>query len=73
MFLILILFVSPSNPKPVDVISIDHLPTLLPRESSEQFCADLLPALLQLPERDTARVWLDTERLFKEKAALVEQ
>jgi len=65
--------VETNNPKPVEVISIDHLPTLLPRESSEQFCGDLLPTLLQLPERDTARVWIETERQFKEKAALLEQ
>ena len=52
---------------PLSVISIDHLPTLLPREASEQFSTDLLPSLLQLPERQTARVWTDAENLFKEK------
>ncbi|KAI5479831.1 saccharopine dehydrogenase (NAD+, L-lysine forming) [Pseudohyphozyma bogoriensis] len=31
------------------VVSIDHLPTLLPRESSEAFSNDLLPSLLTLP------------------------
>lgn len=30
-------------------MSIDHLPTLLPRESSEAFSTDLLPSLLALP------------------------
>jgi saccharopine dehydrogenase (NAD+, L-lysine forming) len=54
------------NP-PLDVISIDHLPTLLPREASEQFSADLLPSLLQLPQRHEARVWTDAEALFKKK------
>lgn len=49
------------------VISIDHLPTLLPREASEQFSADLLPSLLELPRRHEARVWLEAEKLFKEK------
>lgn len=34
---------------PMTVISIDHLPTLLPREASEAFSTDLLPSLLQLP------------------------
>lgn len=34
---------------PLTVVSIDHLPTLLPREASEQFSADLLPSLLALP------------------------
>ncbi|KAL8290297.1 hypothetical protein RQP46_003236 [Phenoliferia psychrophenolica] len=31
------------------VVSIDHLPTLLPREASEAFSTDLLPSLLTLP------------------------
>ncbi|KAG8862987.1 Saccharopine dehydrogenase [Tulasnella sp. 330] len=56
------------NP-PLSVISIDHLPTLLPREASEQFSSDLLPSLLQLPERKTARVWAEAERLFEKKLA----
>jgi saccharopine dehydrogenase (NAD+, L-lysine forming) len=56
------------NPR-LSVISIDHLPTLLPREASEQFSSDLLPSLLELPERKTARVWTDAEKLFKEKLA----
>ncbi|KDN39922.1 Formate/glycerate dehydrogenase catalytic domain-like protein [Tilletiaria anomala UBC 951] len=34
---------------PLTVVSIDHLPTLLPREASEGFSSDLLPSLLQLP------------------------
>lgn len=32
------------------VVSIDHLPTLLPREASEAFSTDLLPSLMTLPE-----------------------
>ncbi|KAG8221571.1 saccharopine dehydrogenase [Butyriboletus roseoflavus] len=51
----------------LSVVSIDHLPTLLPREASEQFSNDLLPSLLELPERRSARVWTDAEKLFKEK------
>lgn len=31
------------------VVSIDHLPTLLPREASEAFSSDLLPSLIALP------------------------
>ena len=46
------------------MISIDHLPTLLPREASEQFSADLLPSLLGYP---TSRVWVEAGDLFKEK------
>lgn len=56
------------NP-PMSVISIDHLPTLLPREASEQFSSDLLPTLLQFPRRSTARVWVEAEKLFKQKLA----
>lgn len=57
---------SPGNP-PLQMISIDHLPTLLPREASEQFSADLLPSLLELKDKDSARVWREAENLFKEK------
>ncbi|KAL7420257.1 Saccharopine dehydrogenase [Cryptotrichosporon argae] len=49
------------------VISIDHLPTLLPRESSEQFSKDLLPSILQLPNRAEAPVWVNAEKLFRQK------
>jgi len=51
----------------ISIVAIDHLPTLLPREASEQFSSDLLPSLLELPNRATARVWRDAEELFKAK------
>lgn len=51
----------------LSVISIDHLPTLLPREASEQFSSDLLPSLLQFPSRETAKVWTEAEGLFRGK------
>jgi saccharopine dehydrogenase (NAD+, L-lysine forming) len=35
---------------PLDLIAIDNLPSLLPRESSEDFSAQLLPVLRQLPD-----------------------
>lgn len=54
---------------PLTVISIDHLPSLLPRESSEQFSQALMPSLLQLKDRKTARVWRQAEDLFNEKVA----
>lgn len=50
----------------MSVISIDHLPTLLPREASEQFSGDLLPSLLEFP---SSRVWVEAEELFKKKVA----
>ncbi|WRT67652.1 uncharacterized protein IL334_004624 [Kwoniella shivajii] len=49
------------------VVSIDHLPTLLPREASEQFSADLLPSLLKFPQRTSEPVWTNAEKLFKQK------
>ncbi|KAN0060396.1 Saccharopine dehydrogenase [Thecaphora frezii] len=71
---------------PLTVISIDHLPTLLPRESSEGFSQDLLPSLLQLPAvlgKDTTKdadyeegkgaVWQRAEKLFRHHLALAEQ
>ncbi|KAL4906270.1 hypothetical protein BDW74DRAFT_167389 [Aspergillus multicolor] len=52
---------------PLSVISIDHLPSLLPRESSEMFSEALMPSLLQLRDRENARVWKQAEDLFNEK------
>ena len=48
------------------MISIDHLPTLLPREASEQFSSDLLPSLLEFPN---SHVWSDAKKVFEEKLA----
>ena len=68
----------------LEVISIDHLPTLLPREASEAFSNDLLPSLLQLPlvtgvageeaqkhasEEGKGAVWTRAERLFQQHLA----
>ena len=46
---------------------------MLPREASEQFSHDLLPSLLQFPNRDKARVWTDAEKLFREKLSAAVQ
>lgn len=56
------------NP-PLSVISIDHLPSLLPREASEAFSQALLPSLLALKERKTSRVWQQAEELYNSKVA----
>lgn len=58
----------PSEP-PLSVISIDHLPTLLPREASEAFSKDLLPYLLQLKDRNSSPVWQGAQKLFAEKCS----
>ncbi|KAI0639249.1 saccharopine dehydrogenase [Trametes polyzona] len=62
-------FAPGDKPPSISVVSIDHLPTLLPREASEQFSAALLPSLLELPNRKTARVWVEAENLFRQKLA----
>ncbi|TIB93839.1 Formate/glycerate dehydrogenase catalytic domain-like protein [Wallemia mellicola] len=49
---------------PMQVVSIDHLPTLLPRESSDAFSHDLLPSLFELTNRESARVWTEAKDLF---------
>ena len=54
---------------PLSVISIDHLPSLLPRESSEAFSGDLLPYLLQLKDWRDNDVWSRAEKLYQEKVA----
>jgi saccharopine dehydrogenase (NAD+, L-lysine-forming) len=51
----------------IDVISIDHLPSMLPRESSESFVQALLPSLLELNKPGRSRVWNDAETLFRTK------
>ena len=40
-----------STGNPLEVIAIDNLPSLLPRESSESFSAELTPLLPDLAER----------------------
>ncbi|KAJ5550994.1 hypothetical protein N7535_001067 [Penicillium sp. DV-2018c] len=59
----------PAGGPPLSVISIDHLPSLLPRESSEMFSEALLPSLLTLNDRANSRVWKQAEQLFDEKVA----
>ena len=48
---------------PLDVVAIDHLPSLLPRESSEDFAAQLLPHLLAFG----SPIWQGAARVFEEK------
>ncbi|KAI9505477.1 hypothetical protein BX070DRAFT_188589 [Coemansia spiralis] len=62
-----LLDIESANPKPLQLCSIDHLPTMLPREASNQFASDLLPTLLQLPARASAPVWTRAEKLFHDK------
>lgn len=52
---------------PLDVVAIDHLPSLLPRESSEDFAEQLLPHLLELAQGSV--VWRGAEQVFRDKLA----
>ncbi|KAF1980883.1 saccharopine dehydrogenase [Aulographum hederae CBS 113979] len=52
---------------PCTMISIDHLPSLLPAESSEAFSRDLLPSLLELRNRESHPVWKRAEELYRRK------
>ena len=60
-----------ANTAPLSVISIDHLPSMLPREASEAFSEGLRESLLQLGERDSVPVWTGAKKLFDEKVALL--
>ncbi len=50
---------------PLDVVAIDHLPSLLPRESSEMFSSLLVQHLLDLEKG--SGVWSRAEALFRQK------
>lgn len=43
------------DPRPLDIIAIDNLPSLVPVEASRAFSADLWPLLLSL--REGSEVW----------------
>jgi len=57
-----------SGENSVDVVAIDHLPSLVPYESSKEFADALIEHLLQFP---TTPVWTRAEDLFKEKLVSV--
>jgi saccharopine dehydrogenase (NAD+, L-lysine-forming) len=52
------------NP-PLDVMAIDNLPSLLPRESSEDYAGQLLPVLAQLDRIDEGP-WGRAGALFRD-------
>jgi saccharopine dehydrogenase (NAD+, L-lysine-forming) len=52
---------------PLDLIAIDHLPSLLPAESSDDFSSQLLPSLLDIQD-DTQGVWRRAHDLFITKS-----
>jgi len=51
----------------VDLIAIDHLPTFFPKESSDDFSAQLLPYLCQWTQGiQKGSVWRHAEKIFDE-------
>ncbi|MCY7401953.1 MAG: saccharopine dehydrogenase [Nocardioides sp.] len=58
---------------PLEVIAIDNLPSLLPREASEGFSADLTPHLLALAEEGEPSVpWRAAGRAFDQAISKLE-
>ena len=55
---------------PLDIMAIDNLPSMLPRESSEDFAGQLLPTLRALPEAGNP-VWQGARDLFGKHVAEV--
>jgi hypothetical protein len=58
----------------LDVVAIDHLPSLIPRESSEDFGNSLIPHLIPLKdvnfdseEKAVDRIWIRARKLFQNK------
>ena len=65
-----------SDPSKIDgpelrIIAIDHLPTLVARESSDEYSGLLLPSLLDLDKRNNAEdgVWQRAEAIFKDRVS----
>ena len=54
-----------SNP-PLDVMAIDNLPSLLPKESSIDFAEQLFPYLMEFDKRHN-EVWERSKAIFKQK------
>ncbi|KAI9298458.1 saccharopine dehydrogenase Lys3 [Neoconidiobolus thromboides FSU 785] len=59
--------VNNSNGPTLNVVAIDHLPTMLPREASIAFSKDLLPTLLALKHKNSSPVWQRAIKLYHDK------
>lgn len=55
------------------IIAIDHLPTMIPRESSDEYSAMLLPTLLSLDRRESEDVWKRAEQVYKDRVSELPQ
>lgn len=60
------LVVNGEGGKSIDLIAIDNLPSLLPRESSEEFAGLMLPELKKLNDRENAQAWVSAKASFDE-------
>lgn len=60
---------SPPKGSKVSMIAIDHLPAMLPLESSQMYSADLKATIEALKKIDAAPVWVKATTIFKEKSA----
>jgi saccharopine dehydrogenase (NAD+, L-lysine-forming) len=59
-----------ANSAQVSLVAIDHLPSLLPKESSEDFCTQLMPTLLEINNIELG-VWGRAKQTFIEKSSLI--
>ncbi|MFD5343148.1 hypothetical protein ACFWJY_05110 [Streptomyces anulatus] len=59
------------GPRPLDIIAIDNLPSLVPAEASRSFSADLWPLLLSL--REGSEVWDRCQGAFRHALAALDQ
>ncbi len=60
------------SPKTVDLIAIDNLPSLLPREASQEFSELLLPYLKTLNKVGSDPVWSTARNSFKKAVEAME-
>lgn len=51
------------------IIAIDHLPTMIAREASDEYSSQLLPSLRTLKSRNTEGVWTRAEQVFRDRVA----
>lgn len=61
--------ITPAAGPPLDIVAIDHLPTLLPLESSQMFSDDLMETIENIAVIETYPVWVKAKALFDEKMA----
>lgn len=50
-------------------IAIDHLPTMIAREASDEYVGLLLPSLLQLRDLEKEGVWARAEKTYRERVS----